>query len=191
MIKILAFAGSSRSGSFNKKLVAIAAAKVEKSGAEVTLVDLADYPAPQYDGDLEESEGIPENAVKLRTMIMEHDALLISCPEYNGSITPLLKNIIDWTTRPDDSVGMSAAYKGKIAGLLSASPGGFGGMRGLVHVRTILSGIGVLVIPGDVSVAAAHTAFDADGALSDEKLNARLDGAVKKLIATTSALKND
>ena len=189
MPRILVFAGSARRDSFNKKLAALAAARAREQGAEVTLVDLADYSMPLYDGDLEADDGIPVNAVKLRELMLEHDALLLSCPEYNGSMTPLLKNVIDWTSRSDGSVGMSAAYKGKIAALLSASPGGFGGMRGLVHVRAILSGIGVLVVPGDVSVSGAHSAFTDDGTLADPKLAARLDKAVANLIETTSKLR--
>ncbi len=190
MIRILAFAGSSRRDSFNRKLVTYSASKARTLGAEVTLVDLADYPIPLYDGDLEAAEGIPEYAQKLRHLMLEHEALMISCPEYNGSITPLLKNVIDWTSRPSDGIGMTAAYKGKVAALFSASPGALGGMRGLVHVRAILSGIGVLVIPGDVSVGVAHQAFGEDGAVIDERLEGRLENTVQSLISTTSALKN-
>jgi NAD(P)H-dependent FMN reductase len=189
MSRILAFAGSARRDSFNKKLVALAAAKARNLGAEVTLVDLADYPIPLYDGDLESTDGLPDNALRLRQLMLEHDALLISCPEYNGSITPLLKNTIDWTSRPSDGIGQTAAYQGKVGCLLSASPGGLGGMRGLVHVRAILSGIGVLVIPGDVSVGGAFKAFAEDGSLADEKIDGRLNKAIEALVTTTSALK--
>ncbi len=186
MTKILAFAGSARRDSFNKKLVAVAAQQARSLGAEVTLIDLADFPLPLYDGDLEESAGMPENASKLIDLMVDHDALLISCPEYNGSITPLLKNTIDWISRPSGNHAGLAAYQRKIAGLLSASPGGLGGMRGLVHVRAILSGIGVLVVPGDVSVGSAHQVFGPDGALTDEKLASRLDRAIQGLVETAS-----
>lgn len=191
MTRILAFAGSARRDSFNKRLVAVAAAKARKAGAEVTLADLADFPLPIYDGDLEAGEGVPENAASFRRLLMEHDALLIACPEYNGSITPLLKNVIDWTSRPADGVATSAAYRGKVAGLISASPGGLGGMRGLVHVRAILSGMGVLVIPGDLAVGAAHKAFGELDALADERLDGRLDAQMAALVRTTSALVTD
>jgi len=191
MPRIIAFAGSARRDSFNKKLAALAAAKARALGAEVTLIDLAAYPMPLYDGDLEAAEALPENALKLRDHILGHDAILIACPEYNGSITPLLKNVIDWTSRPSEGVGTSAAYKGKVAGLVSTSPGGLGGMRGLVHVRAILSGIGVLVVPGDVSVSNAHKAFAADGSLADERLDGRLDQHARTLVSTASALGRD
>lgn len=189
MIRILAFAGSARRDSFNRKLASCAAAKARAGGAEVTLVELADYPMPLFDGDLEAAEGAPENAAKVRTLMLEHDAFLIACPEYNGSITPLLKNVIDWTSRPFEGIGMTAAYRGKVAALCSCSPGGLGGMRGLVHVRAILGGMGVLVVPGDVSVGGAHKAFGNDGTLVDERPDQRLQAQVENLIATTSALR--
>ena len=135
MIRILTFAGSARRDSFNKKLAALGAAMARELGAEVTLVDLADYPMPLYDGDLEASEGLPQNAVKLRAMMIEHDALLLATPEYNGSITPLLKNTIDWTSRASDDIGMLAGYRGKVAGLMAASPGALGGLRAGLWAR--------------------------------------------------------
>jgi chromate reductase len=189
MIRILVFAGSARRDSFNKKLAVTAAARVRELGGEATFIDLADYSMPLYDGDLE-AEGLPENAVKLRALMLEHDALLIACPEYNGSITPLLKNVIDWTSRASEGIGMTAAYKGKVGALLSASPGSLGGMRGLVHVRAILSGIGVLVVPGDVSVGGAFKAFAEDGSLADEKLGKRLDATLATLVRTATALRD-
>tara|TARA_R110002096_G_scaffold159011_6_gene324635 strand:- start:3294 stop:3869 length:576 start_codon:yes stop_codon:yes gene_type:complete len=191
MTKILAFAGSARKDSFNKKLAVIGADKARSFGAEVTLIDLADYPMPIYNGDLEETDGMPENALELHGMMMQHDALMLACPEYNGSITPLLKNTIDWISRPTEDAGPVAAFKGKIAGLMSASPGALGGMRGLVHVRAILSGIGVLVVPGDVSVGNAYDVFDEDGSLKDDKLEARLSNSVKSLVETASRLGSD
>jgi chromate reductase len=188
MPSILSFAGSARRASVNRKLVAFASERARALGAKVTLIDLADFPMPLYDGDLEEREGLPENAARLRGMMLEHGGLLLACPEYNGSITPLLKNTIDWTSRASDGVAMTAAYAGKVACLLSASPGGLGGMRGLVHVRAILSGIGVHVVPQDVSVSGAHKAFAEDGSLSDERLRKRLDTACETLVKTTAAL---
>lgn len=190
MTRILAFAGSARRDSWNKKLVALAAAKAQEVGAEVTLLDLADYPMPLYDGDIESTDGLPLNVVKVRQLLLEHDALLISCPEYNGSITPLLKNVIDWTSRPSEGIASTAAYQGKVGCLLSTSPGALGGLRGLVHVRAILSGIGVLVMPGDVAVGGAFKAFREDGSFVDERLDGRLNKALKALVATTSALSN-
>lgn len=189
MTKILAFAGSARRDSWNKKLVALAAGKARAFGAEVTLLDLADVPMPLYNGDLEAAEGLPENAVKVQKLMVDHDALLLSCPEYNGSITPLLKNVIDWTSRASDGLAMTAATRGKVGCLLSASPGQLGGLRGLVHVRAILSGIGMLVIPDTLAVSGAHQAFGEDGSLVDEKIDGRLTKTIQSLVATTSAMR--
>ena len=187
--EILAFAGSARRDSFNKKLVTYAASRCRELGAAVTLVDLAEYPMPLYDGDLEAAEGLPENAVKLRAMMLEHDGLLLSCPEYNGSITPLLKNVIDWCSRPSEDVGMTAAYRGKVACLTSASPGALGGMRGLVHVRAILSGVGMHVVPGDVAVGGAHEMFDGEGGMTDERTAGRLQKTLAGFVETLQALR--
>ncbi len=189
MSKILVFAGSARRDSFNKKLAAIAAAKATACGAEVELIDLADYPMPLYDGDLEEGQGVPATVAAVRNKMIAADALILACPEYNSSITPLLKNVIDWTSRPDGEVAAPlAAYPGKVAAIISASPGGLGGMRGLVHVRAILSSIGVLVIPGDVAIASAFQAFGENGQLVDEGTDQRLTAAVQSLVRTTQAL---
>ncbi len=189
MTRILAFAGSARRQSFNKQLVGLAAAQARALGADVTLVDLRELPMPLYDGDLEDEQGVPPNVVELGALMLSHDALLLACPEYNGSITPLLKNTIDWLSRPYGDLAPLAAFEGKLAALLSASPGGFGGMRGLVHVRAILSGIGVHVIPQDVSVPAAHKAFGDGGALVDGKLAGRLSAVVSALVETAGKLR--
>lgn len=182
---ILAFAGSARANSHNKKLVRIAADGACEAGAEVTLVDLRDFPMPLYDGDLEEREGIPANTLKLRQLMLAHQGLLIASPEYNGSISPLLKNTIDWVSRPagggEDGL---APFRNKVATLLAASPGGFGGLRGLVHVRAILGNIGVIVLPDQLAVAKAHEAFNADGTMS----NAKQQAAVAALGASLAQL---
>jgi chromate reductase, NAD(P)H dehydrogenase (quinone) len=167
--KILAFAGSTRVDSFNKKLVKVATEGAREAGAEVTYVDLRDYPMPLYDGDLEAKDGIPENAKKLKKMMLEHQGLLISAPEYNSSISGVLKNTIDWISRPEPGEKPLVCYDQKVAGLLSASPGAFGGMRGLVHVRSILGNINVTVIPEQVAVSKANEAFNEDGTMKDEK----------------------
>jgi NAD(P)H-dependent FMN reductase len=188
MPKILAFAGSARRESWNKKLITLATARARELGAEVTLLDMADYPLPLFDGDLETRDGVPENASRLRQLMVEHDGLLLCCPEYNSSITPLLKNTIDWTSRPAEGVPSLIAYRGKVVCLLSASPGGFGGLRGLVTVRSIFGNIGALVIPDSFSLAAAHTAFADDGSLLDAGVAARLDKALAALVTTATKL---
>src|ERR1035437_1107676 len=131
-VKILAFAGSLRMGSFNKKLVKIAAEGARKAGAEVTLIDLKDFPLPIFDEDLERSAGLPADGRKLKDLFLAHDALLISAPEYNSSISAVLKNTIDWVSRPVPGEAPLGCFDGKVAGLMSASPGALGGLRGLV-----------------------------------------------------------
>ena len=166
--KILAFAGSTRSDSFNKKLVKIAVNGAIDVGIEATFIDLRDFPMPLYDGDLEQREGLPANTRKLKDLMLAHQGFLISSPEYNSSISGVLKNTIDWTSRQTEGESPLACYKGKIAGLMSASPGGLGGLRGLVHVRSILENIGVLVIPDQVAIAKAHEVFNSDGTLKNK-----------------------
>ncbi len=148
---------------------------------------LRDYPMPLYDGDLEAGDGMPESVGRLGFRMRDHEGLLLACPEYNSSITPLLKNTIDWLSRPVDGAAPLAAFRGKVAGLLAASPGGLGGLRGLVHVRAILSGIGVHVIPTQVAVPKSHEAFDDDG-VRDERLAGRLDALAAELVRTTARL---
>ncbi|MGI0008244.1 MAG: NADPH-dependent FMN reductase, partial [Nitrosopumilaceae archaeon] len=154
--KILAFAGSTRTDSFNKKLIKIATNGARDAGAEVTVIDLHDFPMPVYDGDLEQRDGLPATARKLKDLMLSHQGFLISSPEYNSSISGVLKNTIDWTSRQSQGEIPLACFKNKVAGLMSASPGGLGGLRGLVHVRAILENIGVLVIPEQIAVAKAH-----------------------------------
>ncbi len=173
--RILAFAGSARRESFNKHLIKIAVAGAEAAGAKVTLIDLADYPLPLFNQDLEAERGLPEQAVVLKKLFLENDGLLLSCPEYNSSITPLLKNTIDWVSRQAPGEGPLAAYKGKVATLMSASPGRLGGLRGLVHVRAILGNIGVLVTPEQVAVSEAHGSFTPDGKHKDAKMHESIE----------------
>ncbi len=188
MSRILAFAGSTRVESVNKKLVRAAVEKARQAGGEVTYVDLRDFPMPIYDGDLEATQGLPEHATQLYDIMKEHRGLLLACPEYNSSITAVLKNTIDWISRPRDGAPMLAAFTGKVAALLSASPGGFGGMRGLVHMRAILGNMGVLVLPNQVAVANAFDAFDDGDTLKDEQLNARVTRLATELVDTTQKL---
>lgn len=185
--RILAFAGSTRTESYNKKLVKIAAAGARAAGAEVTYLDLRDLPLPLFDEDLESKEELPANARKLKDLFLAHQGLLISCPEYNSSITAVLKNAIDWVSRPVPGEASLACFTDKVAALMSASPGALGGLRGLVTVRMILGNIQVLVLPDQVAVSRAFEAFNADGSLKDakqqagiERLGARLAEVVRK-----------
>ena len=168
--RIIAFAGSVRRESFNRKLLRVAAEGAVEAGAEVTLIDLADYPMPLYDGDLEAAEGLPENARRLKAVFREADGFLVASPEYNSSVTPLLKNTIDWLSRAEaDDEPSLVAFRGKVAGLISASPGRLGGLRGLVHLRAILGNIGVHVIPAQRAVGGVSSAFDDSGAMTQER----------------------
>ena len=169
----------------------VAADMARQQGAEVTLIDLRDFSMPLYDGDLEESDGVPENATRLYDSLKAHDALLVSSPEYNSSISVVLKNAIDWISRPRDGDAPLAAFSGKVAGLLSASPGQLGGLRGLVHLRAILGNIGVLVIPQQVAIGTAHEVLAEDGTLNDDKLSARVTAMVTSLVSTATRLKGD
>ncbi len=172
---ILAFSGSARKDSHNSRLVRIAAEGARQAGAAVTVIDLKDYPLPIFDEDLEKEVGTPENATKLKRLFLEHEGLLISAPEYNSSITPLLKNTIDWVSRTAADETPLAAYTGKFASLMSASPGGLGGMRCLVHVRSILGNIGVTVLPDQVAVSRAYEAFTPEGKLKDAKQQLKVE----------------
>jgi len=185
--RILAFAGSSRKNSFNRQLISLAARFAEAAGADVTLIDLADYELPLFNEDLE-AEGVPENAAKLKDLFVSHDGLLISAPEYNSSITPLLKNTIDWVSRADDNYGLLAGFQGKTAALLSASPGGWGGMRGLVHLRDILGNIGVTLLPQEAAIAKAQKAFGESGQLIDEGNSQRVRQVAAGLVELTAKL---
>ncbi len=188
-VKILAFAGSARAESYNVRLLNILAEGARQRGAQVTVLDMRDYPLPLFNEDLE-SGGRPENVAKLKRLFLEHHGLLIASPEYNSSVTPLLKNTIDWVSRPDEGEPTLAAYQGKVAGIAAASPGGLGGLRGLVHLRAILGNIGVTVLPKQIAIAKAYQAFGDQGNLVDEKQHATVLGigaAVADLTARMQA----
>ena len=187
-VHILAFAGSARNNSWNKKLVRIAAKGARAAGAEVTDLDLADYPMPMYDGDLEAAEGQPANAKRLKTLMINSHGFLIASPEYNSGYSPLLKNTLDWVSRPIPEEPSLLAFAGKVTALMSASPGALGGLRGLAQLRQVLSNIQVLVLPAQVTVPLAQNLFKKNGYLKDEKkqeetieLGARLTHVLRKL----------
>jgi len=173
--RLVAFDGALRRDSWNRKVLAVAIEGARRAGAEVTQFLLRDLELPLYDGDLEAASGLPEGARRLKAAMIASDGFLLGCPEYNTSITGVLKNAIDWTSRSEPGEGALLAYRGKIAALSSASPGAFGGLRSLLAVRTILSGIGVLVLPTQVAVPRVHEAFDEQGQLKDPKQKAALE----------------
>lgn len=181
--RILAFSGSARRDSLNKKLLAVAVSAVREAGGEVTVIDLNDHALPLYHGDLEEANGLPDNAAQLIKLIVTHDALLIASPEYNSMITPLLKNTLDWCTRGDDD-----PFPGKVAAAISASPGAFGGMRSLKLAQQLLTHLGCLVVPSTTSLAHADKAFDASGALTDARAQKSVRALARSLVETTRKL---
>lgn len=181
--KILVCSGSSRAASLNGKLAALAAKKLAILDAQVTHLSLKDYPLPIYDGDLETADGVPENARRLHKHFLEQDGIFLACPEYNAGITPLLKNTLDWISRVKEP---GEPYKNKVFALGAASPGGFGGMRGLIGMRTILEvGLGAMVLPQMVPVPRASAAFDESGDLMEDRVSGQLDKLVDSLLRAT------
>jgi chromate reductase len=160
--KILAFAGSFRENSYNKRVLKVAVEGARKAGAEVTVVDLHDYPMPVYNEDDQKQNGFDENALKFQRLLGEHDGFLIASPEYNGSIPGGLKNVIDWASRKSDEFGMVEVFKGKVAAIMTASPGAFGGIRCLAHLRGVLTIMLVNVLPSEIAVAKVGAMFDGD-----------------------------
>jgi NAD(P)H-dependent FMN reductase len=172
MVRLLSFAGSTRQGSYNKKLAQLAQRIAEANGVEAVFVDLKDYPMPIYDGDLEASEGPPERARAFKALLQEYQGVFIASPEYNSSVTPLLKNTIDWVTRvrAKGESGLEV-FRTRVFAIGGASPGNYGAMRSLLQLRQILAvGTGALVIPQQIAVPRAGTAFEEDGSLKDETL---------------------
>ncbi|SIT47580.1 NADPH:quinone oxidoreductase [Paraburkholderia piptadeniae] len=181
-VRILAINGSSRRESLNQKLLDIAAQGARDAGAEVTRARLADFDLPIYDGDFEAERGLPNGARKLQALVEMHHALLIATPEYNGGYTALLKNAIDWISRPrgDGSNGI-ALVAGKAAALVSASPGQLGGLRSQAGMRAVLDKLGMLVIPQAFALSMAHEAFDAKGQLKDSNATGLVAGVGEAL----------
>lgn len=169
MAKILAFSGSARRDSLNQKLVTVAAEGAREAGAEVTLVNLGDFEMPLFNQDLESEQGMPDKAREFKQLMIEHDGLLIASPEYNSAFSPLLKNAIDWASRSEsDNEPSLAAYRGKTAAIMSTSPGGLGGLRGLVFLRMLLGNLGVVVLPDQQAVPNGFDVFDAEGRIKDQ-----------------------
>ena len=185
--KILAFAGSARKESWNRKVLEVAAEGARGAGAEVTVVNLGDYPMPIYNADWHAENGVPAAMLELRKLMMAANGLLIASPEYNASITPLLKNTLDWLSQEVNGESGSAPFEGKVGGLMGASNGGFGTIRALPHVSYILSNLGAFMLPV-VAVPAVAKAFDESGSMTNERtkkmlsgLGARLANAIVKL----------
>lgn len=189
--KILAFAGSLRADSFNKKMIKTAVKGAQEAGADVTLIDLKDFPLPIYDQDIETAHGIPENAMKLKKLFLSHDGLMLACPEYNSSITAVLKNVIDWVSRPAPGENVYlCCFLNKVVILMSASPGNLGGMRGLVHVRSIFGNVNSIVLPNQKSIPSADKVFDQNGTITDPKLQKEVMNLGKDLAEFLKKIKS-
>lgn len=186
--RVAVVAGSTRTGSFAKQLARAAVAAVDAAGGAGTFVDLRDFAMPLYDGDLEAASGLPDGAVRLRRLVGAHDALLFASAEYNASIPAVLKNAIDWLSRPHAAEPGVSVFRGKVAGLLSSSPGALGGLRGLVHLRQVLMNVGLLVVTEQFALGGADRAFAADGSLHDDKHRAGVDKVVRSLLRVSAAL---
>ncbi len=182
-MKILAFAGSLRAGSLNRRLLGVALESLQGK-ADLDRLDLKEITVPLYDGDLEARDGLPEGALRFKGRIAAADALLIATPEYNNSVPGTLKNAIDWASRPPDN-----PFRGRVALLMGASPGQFGAVRGVLAVRQILNTLNVIVLPQTVQIAHADQAFDESGRLKDPKSAAMVVKACTELLRVAALLK--
>jgi NAD(P)H-dependent FMN reductase len=189
-MRLLFFAGSTREGSYNKKLARLGRHIAEANGIEAVFVDLRDYPMPIYDGDLEATEGPPQTAREFKALLGEYQGVFIASPEYNSSITPLLKNTLDWVSRVREKgeTGLEV-FKTRVFAISGASPGYYGAMRSLLTLRQILAiGLGALVIPEQIAVPRAMDAFEADGSLKDKGQQALCKGVVEALAVAARKL---
>ena len=168
--RILAFGSSLRKDSYNQKLAAIAAEGAREAGAEVTLISLRDFPMPLFDQDLEAEQGMPAEAKRLKELFLSHQGLLIASPEYNSGYSAALKNAIDWVSRSETSDEPAlSALAGKSAVIMATSPGGLGGLRGLVPLRMLLGNLVITLLPDQIAIPSAYQAFGPDGHLADPK----------------------
>lgn len=168
IIKILAFSGSSRSGSLNQMLLNIAIEGAREAGAEITKLQLSELQLPIYCGDLEDRQGLPDGALKFKTALAEHHAFLIATPEYNGGYTALLKNALDWASRPSNSDKSGiGCYADRPAAMVSASPGLLGAIRSQISLQTVLHKLGMHVIPASFALGNAHQLFDSHGEIKN------------------------
>lgn len=186
--RILAFSGSLREGSYNQKLVHIAADAARAAGAHVSVLDLRDLPLPVYGGDLEADQGLPENALKLKDLMKAHAGFIIASPENNSALSAALKNAIDWASRPREGESPLECFREKVAAIMAASPGALGGLRGLATLRSILGNIGVLVLPDQKAIPNAAKAFGEDGSLLDSAQQQAIEKIAKRLVMVLSKL---
>ncbi len=170
---ILIFAGSTRQDALSGKLAHAVSLEVAGQGGVPKLISLKDFPAPIYNGDDEAENGVPQTIQDLTALIRGHDGVIIATPEYNGFFTPLIKNTLDWCSRPGASTQSPALPRGKPACVVASAPGAIGGIRAIPRLRDYLSELGFLVSPEVLSVSKAGDAFGDDGRLQVE---AQADG---------------
>jgi len=182
--KILVIPGSLRARSYNVRLAALATKELTLADADVTRISLLDYPLPIYDADLAEKSGPPANAVKLKQLLSAHEGVFIASPEYNASITPLLKNTIDWiSVVRERGEPQLAVYQNRVFALGGASPGRSGAMQSLLTLRQVLAvGCRALVLAEQVSVPNAEQAFDEMDELRDARAAGQLKTVARKLV---------
>lgn len=187
--KLLFFSGSTRKESLNRKLASYALRLAQEKGYTAEPLDLADYPMPVYNGDLQTEQGIPESAHRLKAAFQAHQGIFIAAPEYNASITPLLKNSLDWVSRIKDAGEQPLqVFKTRVFAICSASPSRHGGARGLLTTRQVLAvGLRALVLGDQLAVSRAHEAFDDAGQLKDQAMREALGGVVERLGAMAAA----
>ncbi|MCY1000794.1 NAD(P)H-dependent oxidoreductase [Myxococcus sp. MISCRS1] len=174
--RILAIAGSLRTGGFNQKLLALAVEKARALGADVDVVDLKTLGVPFYDGDVE-AQGLPPSVVALRERVAKAQGILLSSPEYNSSIPGGLKNAIDWASRAPGRL-----FQGKWTAIMGASPGNFGTARMQPHLRQVMSSVGALVLPTQVHLARAAEAFTPEGRFKDDARQQEVEALVTELV---------
>lgn len=179
---VLVLSGSLRTGSVNTRLAGEAAALARAAGASVTELTLRELDLPLYDPDLEAGAGLPTGALRLKGLLASHGGLVVASPEHNSAYPAALKNAIDWASRAAPGEGPLASFDGRVAGLLSASPGALGGMRGLVALRMLLGNIRVLVVPEQFALGKAHQAFDDEGRLKEEGDRAKVAAVVNRVV---------
>lgn len=188
-VKILAFDGSGRKDSMNRKVLDLVTPLIKAHGGSGTAIDLHEYDLPLYNGDEHAEKGMPPRLEELKTLFKSHDGFLIASPEYNGSFSPLLKNALDWVSRAAPNEKPLECFKGKVAGLISASPGKIGGLRGLYQLNTLLWSMGTLVLPELVSVPFFKDALDEQGQFKNDPEKNAANNLAKRIVDVTQALK--
>lgn len=186
--RILLLSGSIRRQSYNTRLARCMAVAVQEAGGDATLISLADYPMAIYHGDDEAERGLPDAARQLRALFKSHHGVFFASPEENSSISALLKNTLDWVSRTDGDEAGKIPYMGKIAGIGGATTGASGTKLGQLHLRSVLSGLGMLVLPAMVGIPFAANAFEETGTLVSEEHRAAVEGLALALVNTAAAI---